>query len=159
MKAVEDAANVKSYILMDVLVPAVKKAISDIVRDGIDMILYGSSGSSRSSRNSDHVSYKSYYGSDRNSGRSSDRFATNRVRYSPDDIVLDSRGEAEQVLRHMDDILDTYQMVRVADLYDLVGITGDHTDNKYGWTNLRNAEVVRTKDGYKLKLPRALPID
>ena len=37
----EDAANVKSYIFMDVLVPAIKKAISDIVTDGVDMILYG----------------------------------------------------------------------------------------------------------------------
>ena len=45
----EDAANVKSYIVMDVLVPAVKKAISDIVRDGIDMILYGESRGRRSS--------------------------------------------------------------------------------------------------------------
>ena len=27
----EDAANVKSYIVMDVLVPAVKKAISDMI--------------------------------------------------------------------------------------------------------------------------------
>ena len=34
----EDARNVKSYIFMDVLVPAIKKAISDIVTDGIDMI-------------------------------------------------------------------------------------------------------------------------
>ena len=37
----EDAANVKSYVFMDVLVPAIKKAISDIVTNGIDMILYG----------------------------------------------------------------------------------------------------------------------
>lgn len=28
----EDAANVKSYVFMDVLVPAIKKAIGDIVR-------------------------------------------------------------------------------------------------------------------------------
>ena len=34
----EDANNVKSYILMEVIVPAVKKAISDIVTTGIDMI-------------------------------------------------------------------------------------------------------------------------
>ena len=48
----EDVSNVKSYIVMDVLIPAAKKAISDIVRDGIDMILYGSAGKSRSSTNS-----------------------------------------------------------------------------------------------------------
>ena len=49
-------------------------------------------------------------------------------------------------------------MVSVMDLYDLVGITGQYTDNKYGWTNLRNAEPVRTRDGYMLKLPRAIPL-
>ena len=43
----EDAANVKNYILTDVLIPAAKKLISDIVRDGIDMVLYGGSGGSR----------------------------------------------------------------------------------------------------------------
>ena len=45
----EDVQNVKSYILMDVLVPAIKKAISDIVANGIDMLLYGESGRTKSS--------------------------------------------------------------------------------------------------------------
>ena len=58
----------------------------------------------------------------------------------------------------MDEIMEEYEIVRVADLYDLVGITGDFTDNKYGWTNIRNAEVVRVHDGYKIKMPRAIPI-
>ena len=43
----EDAADVKSYVIMDVLIPAIKKAISDIVTDGIDMILYGGKGGNR----------------------------------------------------------------------------------------------------------------
>ena len=43
----EDVNNVKSYIVMDVLVPAIKKAISDIVTNGIDMILYGEAGKSK----------------------------------------------------------------------------------------------------------------
>jgi len=51
-------------------------------------------------------------------------------------------------------------MVSVADLYELVGIQGSYTDNKYGWTkNIRNASVVRVRDGYLLKLPKALPFD
>ena len=80
-------------------------------------------------------------------------------RYSYDTITLDTRGEAEEVLARMDEIIDTYKMVRVADFYDLVGVTGNYTDNKYGWTNIRNAEVIRVRDGYRIKLPRALPID
>ena len=59
----------------------------------------------------------------------------------------------------MDELMDTYGLVRVADLYDLVGITGNYTDNKYGWTNIRNAEIVRVRDGYMIKMPRAVPID
>ena len=41
-----DVQNVKSYVFMDVLVPAIKKAISDIVTNGIEMILYGETGNS-----------------------------------------------------------------------------------------------------------------
>lgn len=155
----EDAANVKSYILMDVLVPAIKKAISDIVRDGIDMILYGErgSGSRRNSGASSYVSYRNY--SDRRDDRRYASDSRTRTGYSYDDIVLETRGEAEDVLSRMDELIDTYGVASVADLYDLVGITGNYTDNKYGWSNLRNAEPVRVRDGYMLKLPKALPIN
>ena len=152
----EDASNVKSYILMDVLVPAIKKAISDIVRDGIDMILYGESGRSRKSdgRTTNYVSYRSYSDRDR---RDEHRYESRRA-YSYDDIILETKREAEEVLMQMQDIIDNYDVVSVADLYDLVGITGSHVDNKYGWTSLRTADSVRVRDGYLLKLPRPTPI-
>lgn len=151
----EDAQNIKSYILMDVLVPAIKKAISDIVTDGISMLLYGdtSHGSKRSSSVTSYVSYNRYSDRDRRDDR------VTRTGYSYDDIVLNTRGEAEEVLDAMDGMLETYGVVSVADMYDLVGITCNYTDNKYGWTNLRNAEPVRVRDGYMLKLPKAGPID
>mgnify|MGYP006874877087 FL=1 len=50
-------------------------------------------------------------------------------------------------------------MVSVADLYDLVGITGKVTDNNFGWTDLRNASVTRDRDGYLINLPRAIALD
>lgn len=155
----EDAKNIKSYVIGDVLIPAFKKAISDIITDGIDIILYGGNGRSRSGRfNADRVSYRSYY-DDR---RPSDRLTTSRYSsnsYSYDDIILDSRGEAEEVLARMDELMDTYGLVRVADLKDLVGITGSYTDNKYGWTNIRNVEIVHVRDGWMIKMPRAVAID
>lgn len=154
----EDASNVKSYVIMDVLIPAVKKAISDIVTNGIDMILYGGSGSKKSSLGASKVSYRSYY--DRGSDRREDRVSTGiRSRYSYDDIIIENRGEAEAVLEGLDDLIDRYKMASVADLYDLVGITGSYTDNNYGWTDIRSASVVRVRDGYMLKLPRALPLN
>lgn len=153
----EDVDDVKSYIMFDVLIPAVKKAISDIVVNGIDMLLYGETGHTKKSSTGSKVSYRSYYERERDrhpSSRSSVRGG-----YDFYDITLDNRGEAEEVLARMDDLMDTYGIVSVADLYDLVGEPSNYTDNKYGWTDIRNASVVRTRDGYMLKLPKALPIN
>ena len=147
----EDAANIKTYVVMDVLIPAVKKAICDIVKNGVDMILYGESGRSNR-RPSEYVSYDRRY-LDRGDSRfyNADRA---RIGYSYNDIILETRGEAEDVLARMDELIEIYGMVSVADLYDLVGITGNYTDNKYGWTNIRNAEPVHVRDGYMLRLPK-----
>lgn len=154
----EDIANVKSYIVMDVLVPAVKKAVSDIITNGIDMILYGSSGRGQRRPGASKVSYRDYY--DRTDDRRPAPISA-RSAYDYDDIILESRGEGEEVLARMDELIDMYKIVSVADLYDLVGksLEGNYTANKYGWTNIRNAEVIRVRDGYALKLPKALPIN
>ena len=82
----EDAENVKSYIFMEVLVPALKKAISDVVTNGIDMILYGEMGRSKKNSPGSKVSYRSYY-EDRRDDR---RYALTRQRagYDYDDIIL-----------------------------------------------------------------------
>lgn len=154
----EDAKNIKSYVVGEVLFPAVKKAIYDIVTDGIDMILYGGTKAGRKRSTADRVSYVNYY--DRDGRSSRNPRASIADRYSYDDIILDSRAEAEEVLDRMYELLSSYGLVRVADLYDLVGITGNYTDNKYGWTSLHTAEIVRTRDGgYIIKMPRAIPID
>lgn len=155
----EDASNVKSYIFADVLVPALKKLISDIVKDGIEMVLYGGTG--RGSSNSKRIgaSYVSY---NRFADHGRDRAITeprSRIGYSYDNIEYTTRGEAEEVLDRMCELIEMYGSVAVADLYDLSGISHQYTDNKYGWTNLSTAKPVRVRDGYILDLPRAIPID
>lgn len=154
----EDVNNVKSYIVLDVLVPAIKKAISDIVTNGIDMILYGESGRTKKNSTASKISYRSYYEKENDRKRSYNSTSV-KSGYSYDDIILDNRGEAEDVLARMDELVATYGIVSVADLYDLVGVTGNYTDNKYGWTDVRSAAVVRTRDGYLIKLPKVLPLN
>lgn len=154
----EDAHHVKEYIFMDVLVPGIKKAVYDIVINGLDMILYGETGrSDRRKSPSEKVSYRNYYDDRRDRDRHRDDYR-GRTRYSYDDISVPTRGEAERVLTCMEELIEEYGHVTVADLYDLVGVSGEFTDNNYGWINLRNASVVRCSDGYRLKLPKALPI-
>lgn len=155
----EDVSNVKSYLFMDVLVPAVKKLISDVARDGIDMLLYGrtSGGSGRSSGSGSKISYRSYY----DDGRRDREGYSARSRFDYDDIVFESRGQAEVVRKHMIDTIDRFGIVTVGDMYDLAGLGAEapYTSHKYGWSSIRNAEPVRVRDGFILKLPKAMPID
>lgn len=154
----EDVGNLKSYLLEDVIIPTIRNTIWDAITNSLDMILFGGTGRSRRKSLSSKVSYRDYYDEKkRGSSRLSER---KRSGYDFDDIILETRGEAEEVLERMDELIETYSFASVADLYDLVGITCDYTDNKYGWTNIRNAEPIRVRDGgYMLKMPKALPID
>lgn len=154
----EDVGNVKSYILMDVLVPAIKKAISDIVTNGIDMILYGETGRTRKASSGTKVSYGKFY--DREPDRRRERLASSRGGYDYDDIVFETRGDAESVLDAMNDIISQYGVVSVGDLHDLADVSTDnYAVNKYGWTDISGCKPVRVRDGYILKLPKALPIN
>lgn len=158
-----DANTVKDYIVRDVVVPSVLDLLEDIVVGGIRTLLRGDAGR-RDSR--DHRSYSgspSYVNytrySDRRDDRDRGRDNQTRRGYGYDDIVVNSRADAEAVIEQMDGILDTYGMVSVADLYDLVGMSSAYTDNNYGWTNIRNAEPVRLRDGgWMIKMPKAIPI-
>lgn len=153
----EDAHTVKNYLVQDLLIPSIKNTILDLIIEGATIIFKGESGRARKSGSSvDYVSYSRYADRDRRDER---RYSSVRARYGYDDIVLETRGEAEKVLSCMDDMIDTYGFVSVADMYDLVGKSCSYTDNNYGWTSLRNAEPVRVRDGYVLRLPKALPID
>lgn len=149
----DDASNVGNYVLMDVLIPTFKKAVVDVV----EMILFGEKGGKR--RSDGRTPYRSYY-DDRN-----DRLrktANMAGRFDYDDISFDSRGDAELVLDQMRDLVDGdrgFGLVTVADMYDLAGLQAPFTARKYGWFNLRTAEVIRGRDGFYIRLPKAMPID
>lgn len=154
----EDINNVKNYIVWDVLIPTIKKAVVDIVKNGIEMIVWGDTHSDRGrSSSSSKVSYRSYYDRDKDDRRSDNR---PRSRFDFDDIKFESRGDAEAVLDQMADMIDRYGVVSVSDMYDMADMSAPpYTSNRYGWTNIRNADVVRVRDGYIIKLPKAQPID
>lgn len=154
-----DARNVKEYIFGDILIPAIKKAISDIVRNGIDMILYGETERSSRNRNLyDSVSYRNYSSMSTKTVSPVPRMSSGYM-FAYEDVILSSRGDAEAALSTMDEIMNAYGLVRVADLNEFLRVPGDFTDNKYGWTDIRSAEIYRVRDGYKIKMPRAVPID
>ena len=147
----DDLQDIKKYIVEDVLIPTIKKTITDVVKNSIDMFFYGEV--SRPNRgNSSRISYSAYYDRDREPRR-------RRNSLLIDDIVLESRAEAEEVLDRLDEMIEEFGMASVLNLYDLIGVTAPFTSDKYGWTDIRNATAVRVRDGYLLKLPRVMPLD
>ena len=146
-----DMDSIKNYVVMDVLVPSIKQMISDIVCNGINMLLgepYRSKGGAAG-----RVNYRQYY-RDSNERREYAR-PRQQPQYSYDDVIFETRGDAEEVLYRMEEILERFEMVSVADLLDMAGISGQYTDNKYGWKDLRSAHVERVRDGYIIVLPKA----
>lgn len=156
----DNIESVSSYIIYDVIIPAAKNMVSDTVSNGIEMLLFGQTRGSRTRRDRDksYVSYSNYY-NDRDRDKPRQVSQRNRARHNFDDIILESRGEAEEVLSHLVDLTEDYGMASVADLYDLVGVTSNFTDNKYGWDNLASGRVVPVRGGYLLELPRPIVLD
>jgi hypothetical protein len=82
-----------------------------------------------------------------------------RMRHAFDEIVINTRPEAEEVLDRMFDLISKYDAVAVSDLYELTGITATHADHKWGWDDLRGSNVGRVRGGgYLLELPDPIPL-
>lgn len=163
-----DAQSVWAYVAYEILIPAVKDTASDAVSMGIEKILFGDArGGSRGRPRSSgaatgYVNYSGFSkGSTSRYGREEPRQLSRQARASHDfrEIVLETRPEAELVIERLDDLCDRYGQASVTDLYELVGVTGDFTDEKYGWTDMRSAGVRRVRDGFLLELPRTEVLD
>ena len=156
----EDVDSVGSYILLDVLIPAVRDTIVNIVQSGIEMLIYGDTRGVRGGRN-EHRSYYNYSTSYRSGVRDRDRAASYRSRRSNsiEDIVCEEKRDADEVIDQLLDLIDRYGQASVADLYDLVGITSSSTDWNWGWFNLSTATTRRVSGGYLIDLPKPQPLD
>lgn len=163
-----DAKSVFSYITLDVMVPAAKDTIADMTSLGMEKLLFGETRSSSRRRggysgpngrvNYNQISSNNRPPWDRKDPRR-DVSRRGRASHDFDEIILETRGEAEEVIDRLFDLISRYEVASVADLYELTGITGNYTDNKWGWTDIRGAGVSRVRNGYLLDLPRPEPID
>lgn len=148
----DDLENIGAFIVSDVLVPAIKRTILDSVK----AVIGDPGGSTKATTTAAKISYRGYY---ENEGRRDYSSIPARTGFDYDEIIFGNRGDAEAVLNAMDATIAKYGLVSVGDLYDLSDISTDnYTVTNYGWTDLHGSKVVPTRDGYMLKLPRALSL-
>ena len=155
----EDLKTVKDRILVDYLLPMLKNGLWSIFNSAISIALWGedrsrgASGgysSSRTQRNS----YDGYY----QGGQSRQGNPNQPVRRSLSNIDFENRGDADDILNQMYAAIQDYHQVTVGDLWDLMGVSNEPTDYNYGWYSLDQAFIKGIPGGYRLILPRPVPL-
>lgn len=152
----DDVTNVKDTIVHEIIIPLIRDTIHDTITGAADM-MFGSGRRSKASPSS--YSYGSYWRGAQDRRRDDPPFRA-RQGFACDDIVMNTRAEAEDVLTELENVLEQYPSVTVADLYEAAGApTSNYQANKYGWTDLRAAVVQRVPGGWSIRMPRAIPLD
>lgn len=154
------------YALWEVLLPAAKDTVVEVITQGVEKLFFGDSRRYRGTTTpqsgpTGYVSYNRYsgpMGASRMSGPQRVISRQARARHDFDEIILESRTEAEEVIDRLYEVISRYESATVADLYQLVGLSSSHTDYKWGWTDIRGAGVTRSRDGYVLDLPEPIPL-
>lgn len=149
----EDLKTVKDHVIKDIAVPQLKNIFLDLVWSTLSMMLNGDARPRSASTNyaqPSRVSYNQYANRNTSAARP---VVANPINYQ--DIIFSSRGDAEEVLSQLADAVAVYGSVSVADLYDLVGMTSNYTDNKYGWFEIQGRAYVQpVSGGYIIRLPK-----
>lgn len=158
--------SVGEFVLGSVLVPAFRDLVANGFQEMIDGMVYGESrhGRGRGYRGPTMGDTSRYHrmGSSRIMSTRPDPREPLPSRASGisdyEDIIFPMRVEASEVLDELFKVISEYDAATVRDLYDLVGIKAPYTAEKYGWVDLRDADIRPVRGGYLLDLPRPEPL-
>lgn len=152
--------------IVDVVVPSTKDTIADTLQQVVEGILFGGQRRGRPNIRPGSGGFTNYQLASRSNSSirqgSPNDFRPQRSHRSSrdiDDIIIPTRHEANEVLQQLYYLMEKYQQVTVADVYELVGIDTTYTDNKWGWLDIREVGISRVRSGYLLNLPRPESIE
>ena len=167
-----NTSNMLMYSIYDILLPAFKNTISDLIKNGVDMLLFGEVNPRRGSsgRRRKRTAYSSYSRRD-DRGYYERRKRERQKILDYRDVIFDDFDDADDVLNDLCDLIEEYDQASVADFYELINsrtsidgtrfdVAGSFTDNRYGWRALGTTKV-RACDGggYYIDLPKPKVIE
>lgn len=159
---VQDLPEIAEHLVVDVAIPAAKNAITDMVTQGIQQLLYGEVDPRRRPTSG----YTSYSSSSRNNRgntyyrpREIDRREQRQSKpTNVEDLVFDTRGDAVDVIEYVAEQIEEYGQVSVADLMSSVGIQPRYTDERWGWTTTDAFEIRQIREGWLVSADRPEPL-
>ena len=132
----DDISSIKSYVKTDIIIPAIKRIISEAV----NAALYSIGGSYNDDRRENIVPIRTPYRSRFRDESRGSNYIRRTDTFGIDNIVLSSRIDADRVLDGLAERIATYGIASVADLFEMIDEDCPYTANDYGWTNLRGAK-------------------
>lgn len=157
-----DSRSLWEAVVEDTVVPAFKHLFQDAIETAIEGILWQGErrGGRRGRPGMGHVNYqdRSRYRSDPRREDSREMSRRGRSTHDFDEIIVESRHEAGDILDNLFELVSKFDEASVADLYDMVDITPTPQDQRWGWTDISGARAVRVNGGYLLDLPRPEPL-
>jgi hypothetical protein len=160
-----DPKSVFRYVLSDVMLPAARMMVIDATYNGLRKILLGETVARNMQSGSQS---RTVYQTPVQRGYSTMPYPSaaigatsaqpgprrNPSRHIPVDTYLfTDKNDAERTLQQMQDIIDQYDVVTLADFNTMAGLKGNYTDEKWGWAILPGADIQSHPDGWLLILP------
>lgn len=149
-----DGKTIGHYITGQVIVPAIKNTVLNIVQ----MLLFGKSNGNNLNNgiyrsNIPYVSYR-----DISNKPQQQNIAKQGSLYAPIEVTVATQEDANAVLSAAQDVIDRYNQLRVSEFFEFVGLECPYTCINYGWTNIASATVTPYGDKWVITMPKATPI-
>lgn len=162
----DEVHDVKSYLVFDIMIPAIKRTFRSLVVNSLDMSLFGKPmGDDRRSEQrggSTYIAYDRAYG-----GGSRDDYSRSRSKSGGltvgirelDRVTFRNKEDAIDVLSYLYDTIEEYGVVSVADFLGAANVEITPIAHKWIWTNLQGSSVEECPDGsgYYIHFPKTKP--
>jgi len=163
-----DFKGITSVVIQNVLIPGARDLFFDAVTKGAGRMAYGEnarrpSGSAFGGFGSSMKSYATAVqrtpGPVQTMPFGSTMFQQQTPQQSAlEDYVLTQREDADVLIETMNERLQMFGEISVYDVKKMLGLSVAHTDIKWGWTNLRGAQIKPVREGWLIQLPNPIQI-
>ena len=146
------------YVAAEVLLPALRNLLVDVVSKGADRLIYGDSGPRRRGAITTSYTPRVQYNN-----------PAARTAYLPDQApirkweergtksaagwIVSSKADADLIAERVVDIVDSYEVVSLADVLEMLGLPSTPIDNKWGWARLPNIDIKQVREGWEISFP------
>ena len=161
----DEVHDIKSYVVFDVIIPAVKETVRNLFVNSLDMALFGKvrqTAKTEQRGGSTYIAYDRLYrshGGTANNPPSQQKGAPIKIT-DLDRVVFKDKSDAVDVLSYLLENIEEYHVASVADFISASDLPLSPIYSTWGWYDLSGAHVEEIPDGsgYFVILPRPVRI-